>query len=117
MNNIKKYARNVSSIILGIVTAFSLATQTFALKVPEVTQATSGNIIDLLKKIGDWLIILAGTLAVLFLIYGGIVYITGGPKAEESAKKIIMNSIIGLVIVALSYVITTIVSDALGLGF
>lgn len=70
-----------------------------------VTQVGSITVLEVLENIGDWLLALSGALAVLFLIYGGIIYITGGPKGEENAKKIIMNSIIGLIVIALSAVL------------
>ncbi len=56
-----------------------------------------------------------GLVAVAFLIYGGFRYITsaGNDEAAESGKKIIQNSIIGLVIIILSYVIVTVVVRAL----
>lgn len=74
---------------------------------PNVVQLTDTTLIAILQNAGGWLLFFGGTLAVLFLIYGGIIYITGGVKAEDTAKKIIMNSIIGLVVMALSYVIAT----------
>lgn len=45
-------------------------------------------------------IMLAGLLAVIMLVVGGIKYITsqGEPSAIQSAKKMIINSLIGLVI-------------------
>lgn len=48
----------------------------------------------------DIIIQLAGLLAVGFIIYGGIRYITsqGEPENLQSAKKIVANAIIGLVL-------------------
>lgn len=53
------------------------------------------------------LLSVAGTLAVLFLIIGGYQYITslGNPEQISKAKSSITYSIIGLIIVILSYVI------------
>ncbi|HEX9503061.1 MAG TPA: hypothetical protein VF974_01930 [Patescibacteria group bacterium] len=61
------------------------------------------------------LIAIAGIIAVLFLIYGGLQYITSGGNEEvaESAKKTIQNSIIGLVIIILSFTIITVIANAL----
>ncbi len=66
----------------------------------------------------NWAVILllwGGTLISLgFVLYGGIRYIMAGPNpaAVEQAKKIIVGSIVGLIIIALSsviveYVLTT----------
>lgn len=57
---------------------------------------------------------LVGIVAVLFIIYGGIRYITsqGEPENLQTAKKIITNSIIGLVLAILA---STIVGYIAGL--
>ncbi len=58
---------------------------------------------------------IAGLVAVLFLIIGGFRYITaaGNEEAGASAKKIITQSIIGIVIIILSFVIVRVISNAL----
>lgn len=56
-----------------------------------------------------------GTLAVLFIIIGGIRYVTsaGSEETSESAKKTILHSVIGLIIAILSFVIVRVISQAL----
>lgn len=56
-----------------------------------------------------------GIIAVAYLIYGGFMYITSGGNEEtaEQAKKIIQNSIIGLVVIVLSFTIITVIVRAL----
>jgi heme/copper-type cytochrome/quinol oxidase subunit 2 len=56
-----------------------------------------------------------GIIAVAYLIYGGFRYMTSGgnEEAAESAKKIITNSIIGLVVIILSYIIVTVIINAI----
>lgn len=58
---------------------------------------------------------IAGLVAVLFLIIGGFRYITaaGNEEAGASAKKIITQAIIGIVIIILSFVIVRVISNAL----
>ncbi len=58
---------------------------------------------------------LVGIIAVAFLIYGGFRYITsaGNEEAAEGGKKIITNAIIGLVVIIFSYVIVTVIVNAL----
>jgi amino acid transporter len=58
---------------------------------------------------------IVGILAVAFLIYGGFQYMTAGSNSEQSegAKKTIQNSIIGLVVIILSYIIVSVVINAL----
>jgi len=70
---------------------------------------------DVVVYIINILIAIVAVIAVLFLIWGGFRYITsaGNDEIAEGAKKTIQNSIIGLVIVILSYTIITVVSNAL----
>jgi cytochrome bd-type quinol oxidase subunit 2 len=58
---------------------------------------------------------IVGIVTVAFLIYGGFRYITsaGNEETAEQAKKIITNSIIGLIVIILSYIIVTVIVNAL----
>lgn len=58
---------------------------------------------------------LAGLVAVLFLLIGGFRYITsaGNEEVAEQAKKIIINAIIGIVVIILSFVIVRVISQTL----
>jgi uncharacterized membrane protein len=60
----------------------------------------------------------AGLIAVLFLIIGGFRYITaaGNEETAESAKKIILNAVIGIVVIILAFVIVRVISNALVSG-
>ena len=120
MNNIKTALIKNGALVaatcgglLGIPRAWAVT----PIEAPTVTQIPSmevGGLIGVLENVGGYLLMFGGVLAVLFLIYGGIVYITGGPKGEESAKKIIMNAIIGLIVMALSYVIAQFALTVIG---
>lgn len=54
-----------------------------------------------------WLTWLGGLAAFLFVLYGGFRYLTAGgnPANADAAKRIIIGSLIGMVIMALSYAI------------
>lgn len=58
---------------------------------------------------------LAGLIAVLFLLIGGFRYITsaGNEEVAEQAKKIIINAVIGIVVIILSFVIVRVISSTL----
>lgn len=58
----------------------------------------------------------AVVLAVIFIIYSGIEWITssGDPLRIQSAKKRLMYSIIGLVVVSLSFLIFNLLAAVLG---
>jgi len=61
----------------------------------------------------SWLLVTAVILALIFLIWGGIKWITsGGDKAKvESARNTIIGAIIGLIVVFTSFLIISIVSN------
>ena len=54
-----------------------------------------------------------GLVAVIFLIYGGIMYITAGgnPESATKARTIIINAIIGIVIILLAFTVVWWVSS------
>lgn len=66
----------------------------------------------------DVLLLVAGVIAVLFLIIGGFRYITahGNEEQAEGAKKTILHAIIGLIVIILSFVIVQVISQALLTG-
>ena len=70
-------------------------------------------ITNLAWNIVDWLLALAGALAIAYLIWGGIQYITGGAKGAESAKGAIINAVIGIAIITLALVIVNVVETLL----
>ena len=63
----------------------------------------------------NWFIGIAGVVSLIFLVYGGILYITSAGDAGkvQKAKNMIMYSIIGLIIVALATTITAFVSSSI----
>lgn len=71
---------------------------------------TLSTIVD--KVIGLMLGI-AGALAVIYLLYAGISYITAGgePTKAEKARTGIVNAIIGIVIIVLAFIIEKVVAN------
>ncbi len=61
----------------------------------------------LIDTIISIMLLIAGALAVIYLIYAGILYITAGgePTKAEKARTGIVNSIIGIIIIVLAFVI------------
>ena len=57
----------------------------------------------------------AGALAVIYLIYGGMLYITAGGDAEKATKgrTALINAIIGIIIILLALIIVAYVRDTL----
>jgi hypothetical protein len=67
----------------------------------------SVNLIDVIMKGLNLFLWVVGLLAVIYLIYGGVLYITAGGDAEKANKgrTAITNAVIGIVIVVLALVI------------
>jgi hypothetical protein len=73
---------------------------------------------ELILKIIDYLLVVSGTVAILFLMVGGFWYLTsaGGEEQAEKGKKTIINAVIGLVVILLAFAIVRVVSSTLSLG-
>lgn len=61
----------------------------------------------------QWFIGMAGVVSAIFVVYGGIAYISssGDPTKLQKAKSVIVYALIGLAIVALAEIITAFVSN------
>ena len=82
------------------------------------TNATGTGISGIITTIITIALTLAGLIAILFLIIGGFRYVTAGGNEEqaESAKKTILNSIIGIIVIILAFVILAVVENAITTG-
>lgn len=62
------------------------------------------KVVELIQKFGGWLLLIAGALAVVFLVIGGIRYLVsaGNSAQTEGAKKTIMYALIGLIVIVIS---------------
>jgi hypothetical protein len=71
------------------------------------------NANDLVTNAIQWVIGIAGAVALIFVVYGGISYTTsaGDPSKLQKAKQTILYALIGLAIVALAEFITAFVSN------
>lgn len=75
--------------------------------IPTLSFVTGKSFSQIAGNIVNWLLVLAGILAVIFLVYGGILYITAGPDAEKATKgrTAVVNSVIGITIIILALAI------------
>lgn len=71
---------------------------------------TAGNMVT---SAIQWVIGIAGFVSAIFVVYGGVSYITssGDPGKVQKAKNTILYALLGLIIVALAEVITIFVSN------
>jgi hypothetical protein len=111
---------NVASLLAVVAIAFA------PVLVPSVAQAqqapiacpsdlgylcTDGSVASMFRLILNWALTLAFLLAVIFLIYGGFQYIASAGNADMATKgrTTIVNAVIGIVVIVLSYTIVQIV--------
>jgi hypothetical protein len=73
------------------------------------------KLFDTLFAVAQWLTTLAGSLAVLFLVIGGIRYLAAaGNEAQiKKARSMIIYSVIGLILVIIAYAIVRTINSAL----
>lgn len=94
----------------------TLATPVLAVETAvKTTPYTDQTVETILTNIITWLLNIAGGVAVLFIIYGGILYMTanGSKDRADAAKKTLTYAVIGLVFVILSRFIVAFVEHNL----
>jgi hypothetical protein len=74
-------------------------------------RCSEGSIASIFHLIINWALAIAFIAAVIMLIYGGFRYITSAGNTETATlgKTAIINALIGIVIIVLSYIIVQIV--------
>ena len=112
MNNVTKKVL-FSSAILNIVLS---PVSVFAITLPAQPTGVPSDVNTALSNIISGVIGFIAVVSVLYLIYGGILYLTssGEDKKVEDAKNTITYALIGLVITALAYAIVKLVIGCIG---
>lgn len=77
-----------------------------------------GSFRDLLLTFLNFFLGFLGIVAVMMVIYGGILYVTAAGNQEniDKGKKIIMYAIVGIVIILLSFALVNTLLSGLGAG-
>lgn len=104
-------------ILSALVLAAVLAVPTVA--AAQVNIGSYGNTFGLgtsdlqatVIKIVQWVLGFLGLIAVIFILYGGFVWMTAGGNEDKvaTAKKVISAAVVGLIIVLLAWAIVTFV--------
>jgi hypothetical protein len=112
MKKIKFYLSSVSfaalgALLLGASSAQAALPQQFGGQNIAPIVPSDGNLLDLASKMVDTILIIISVVAVLYLIYGGIQYITAGGDADKASKGrvTITNAIIGIIIIIAAFAI------------
>ncbi|PIY97225.1 MAG: hypothetical protein COY66_00555 [Candidatus Kerfeldbacteria bacterium CG_4_10_14_0_8_um_filter_42_10] len=117
--NFKLKASFILGILVGMFLVY-LATNSVGFFVPQKASAVSfdyglgsslglgtADLLDTVISVLQWILGLLGLVAVIIVLYGGFVWMTAGGNQEKikKAKKILMNALIGLAIILLSWAI------------
>ena len=109
------------SLALNPVKAFAIDKDDLnTINIPVIVTDQSGaNVLtSVAARVINLILLIAGILAVIYLIWSGLIYITaGGDTAKaDKGRTGIVNAVIGLVIIAAAYIIVRFVSGALYAG-
>lgn len=76
------------------------------------------DFINMAVKFSNLLLGVTGSLALLFFVYGGIMFlISGGNKEKvEKAKQILIGAVIGIILIFTSYTIIKFSTESLGIN-
>jgi hypothetical protein len=77
------------------------------------TLGKKDTIANLILRTASFVTYLVGAISVLFLVYGGFLYVTdtGDDKSNAKAKKILVNAVVGLVIAIVAGTIVAVVGN------
>ena len=109
--------RKTKSVLLVFAILFLMiqvrSASAFTVKV--TNPIANSDINKLVANALQWLLSVAGAVALVALIYGGIVYITsaGSEERATSGKKIITWAILGLALVLASYALISVLNTIL----
>ena len=83
-----------------------------AVKLPSTGNLKLGEVI---QSVVNYVMAFAGSLAMLFLMYAGVKYLTASSEdAATEAKQQITNAVIGIIIIAASWGIVNLIISFLG---
>jgi hypothetical protein len=76
---------------------------------------TELSVVELIIRVINFLLAIAASIAILFIIIGGFRYIisAGNPDGAKAGKQTLFNAVIGLAIIILSYVIVSVVDNTI----
>jgi len=93
----------------GLATAFGAAGDPGTVDLPNPVGQT--DLFEVIVLILQWAIILAGVVAVIYIIWGGYQYMTGGDEGVKKGRATLSAAIVGLIIVLLAFVIVNTIQN------
>ncbi|MCX6740626.1 MAG: TrbC/VirB2 family protein [Candidatus Parcubacteria bacterium] len=97
----------------------ALAQDTYGLNSFSDSGLATANLMAIIARIINGFLILLGLVAVIIILYAGILWMTASGKEEQvmKAKKTLINGVIGLIIILLSYAFVRLLFGILDLQF
>lgn len=79
------------------------------------TGYTTSDLPTFIGRIIKWVLGIIGVVMIALFVYGGVMYATsaGNEDRIETGKKVMVYTIVGVIIIALAYVLTDFVIEAL----
>jgi hypothetical protein len=111
----KKHLLTLTILGLLVAPTIALAASAGFSTVTPFTGTSSGTLIEAITNIVNALLTLAAVVAAVFVIIGGVRYVTaqGDEDAVEAAKNTVIYAVIGVIVIALSAVIINFVITAI----
>lgn len=87
-------------------------------KIPDTLKGGGGSIVNLIKKVGDWLFAIFMVLAVIFLLLAAYKYLFSGgslakkdsPAEVQKAHKMLIYAVIAVTIAVLAPIIVNVIA-------
>ena len=116
LHKLQKFAISTAGVAATAMTAAQVFAQTAPIGTVAAGTGWAKNIGSLISSVLTIVMVVAILLVLLYLIMGGIEWITsGGDKGKtEGARNKITAAIIGIIILASSYALVTLVAYVLG---
>lgn len=110
--NVKIVIGKLSFFILFLSSAL-IASQAIAMDINITNPITTSDFSVLLANFLKWILSVAGSLALLMLITGGVFYVTssGNDQRVETSKKMITWTLLGLILILASYSIIVVIDE------
>lgn len=77
------------------------------------TDISVTGIFDLIRKLVNWFAAFIGIVAVVMLLYAGVLFMTGTDENITKAKNVIIYGIVGVAVAAMSWGIANLVNSLL----
>lgn len=113
----KKTFNKTSLLFYGVIVTTALCVNSAIAQVPITIDnpITTSDFSEIIENTLLWVLGIAGSIALFALIVGGIMYITsaGDEQKIATAKKIFNFTVIGLILILISYSIIVTLTDIL----